>query len=91
MFVACYSIIFAFVIIFAYTPVDAYWHLFDASWRLQNELKSFNEGAVIVSVSVIGTLQDFFICALPIILVWNLQISKRQRAALMGIFGIGVL
>ncbi|KAF2177469.1 hypothetical protein K469DRAFT_603311 [Zopfia rhizophila CBS 207.26] len=89
--VVCYSVIFAFVITFSYTPVEAYWHLFDVSWRLRNELKGFNEGAVIVSVGVIGTLQDFFICALPIILVWNLQIPRRQKAALIGIFGMGLL
>lgn len=89
--VVCYSVIFTFIIIFSYTPVEGYWHLFDTSWRLSNKLKSLNEGALIVSVTVIGTLQDLFICALPIILVWNLQVPGRQKAALMGIFGVGLL
>lgn len=89
--VICYSIIFTFIIIFSYSPVEAYWHLFDPRWRLHNELKSLNEGAIIVSVAVIGTLQDLFICALPIFLVWNLQMPIRQKAALIGIFGMGIL
>ncbi|KAH7357490.1 hypothetical protein BKA66DRAFT_500989, partial [Pyrenochaeta sp. MPI-SDFR-AT-0127] len=89
--VVCYSVIFSFIIIFSYTPVKGYWHLFDTSWRLQNELKSLNEGAVIVAVAVIGTLQDLFICALPMILVWNLQVPTRQKAALIGIFGVGLV
>lgn len=91
MFVVCSAIIFTFVIIFSYSPVEGYWHLHDPSWRLQNELRGLDEAAVIVAVTVIGTFQDLLICALPIILVWNLQIERRQKAALIGIFGLGLV
>ncbi|KAJ4359917.1 uncharacterized protein N0V89_000476 [Didymosphaeria variabile] len=79
------------LVIFSCSPVEGYWHYFDISWRLTHELKCHNEGAQIVTVVVISTLQDFFLCTLPIVLIWNLQISKRQKAGLCGIFGLGLL
>lgn len=90
-FVAAYGITFTFVIIFSCSPVVGYWRYFDIIWRLENELHCHNEGAEIVSVVVISTLQDFFICALPIFLVWNLHIPKRQKVALIALFGMGLL
>ncbi|KAF2651697.1 hypothetical protein K491DRAFT_84074 [Lophiostoma macrostomum CBS 122681] len=91
IFVVVYMFVFIFVIVFSCSPVEGYWHLFDIAWRLQHEVKCHNEGAEIVSVVVVSTLQDFFICALPIFLVWNLQIPRRQKAALIGIFGMGLV
>ncbi|KAF2466473.1 uncharacterized protein BDR25DRAFT_269074, partial [Lindgomyces ingoldianus] len=91
VFVVCYCIIFVFIIVFSCSPIEAYWHLFDLAWRLSHELKCHNEAVEIISVVVISTLQDLFICALPIFLVWNLQISRRQKAALIGIFALGLL
>jgi hypothetical protein len=89
--VICYAIALSIAVTFTCTPVEGYWMLFDFQWRLKNEVTCRNEGALVVSVVVISTLQDLVICALPILLVWNLQISKRQRAGLMGIFGLGLL
>lgn len=91
VFVVCSATIFTFVIIFSYSPVEGYWHLHDPSWMLHNTLSSLDEAAAIVAVTVIGTFQDLLICALPIILVWNLQIERRQKAALIGIFGLGLM
>ncbi|KAF2120322.1 hypothetical protein BDV96DRAFT_567058 [Lophiotrema nucula] len=91
LFVIAYCITFVFVIIFSCTPVSGYWHLFDLKWRLTHELKCHNEGAEIVAVVVISTALDFLICALPVVLVWNLQIPRRQKAALIGIFGLGLV
>ncbi|KAH7067848.1 hypothetical protein FB567DRAFT_411952, partial [Paraphoma chrysanthemicola] len=90
-FVLSSAILFTFLIIFSYSPTEGYWHLYDSPWRRLNELKSLNEAAIIVSVTVIGTLQDLLICALPMTLVWNLQIGRRQKAALIAIFGVGLI
>ncbi|KAH7128806.1 hypothetical protein B0J11DRAFT_279797 [Dendryphion nanum] len=91
IFVICYCIGFTLAITFTCSPVAGYWRFFDVAWRLQNEMKCRNEGAIIVTVVVVSTVQDFVICALPVFLVWNLQISKRQKVALIGIFGLGLL
>lgn len=89
--VIIYYVVFTFVILFTCTPVEGFWHLYDIAWRTQNELHCRDEGIIIVTIVVISTLQDFIICALPVVLVWNLQIPKRQKLALMALFGMGVL
>ncbi|PVH95561.1 hypothetical protein DM02DRAFT_617820 [Periconia macrospinosa] len=89
--VVAYFITFTFVITFTCTPVEGFWHLYDLVWRTQHELHCHDEGVIIVVIVVISTLQDFVICALPIFLVWNLQIPKRQKTALIALFGMGVI
>ncbi|KAF2728610.1 hypothetical protein EJ04DRAFT_449022 [Polyplosphaeria fusca] len=89
-FVVAYAFVFIFVIIFSCTPIEGYWHLFDVSWRLTHDLHCHNEAAEIVAVVVISTLQDFFLVCLPIFLVWNLRVPRRQKAALIGIFALGL-
>ncbi|KAL5433010.1 hypothetical protein PMIN07_011401 [Paraphaeosphaeria minitans] len=90
-FVIVYFFAFSLSIIFTCSPIEGFWHYFDINWRLSHQLKCNDEGALIVVVVVISTLQDFFLCALPVILIWNLQISRRRKAALCGIFGLGLL
>lgn len=90
-FVVAYFVAFTGAIIFTCSPVQGYWRMFDLMWRLENEMKCHNEGATIVAVVVVSTIQDLFICALPIFLVWNLQIPKRQKAALIALFALGLL
>ncbi|KAF2827810.1 hypothetical protein CC86DRAFT_264124, partial [Ophiobolus disseminans] len=86
-----YGVIFTFLILFTCTPVVGYFHLFDKAWRAKNELSCRNEGAIVVACAIISTLQDLVICLLPVFLVWNLKMSKRQKAALCGIFGLGMV
>jgi hypothetical protein len=85
------STIFVFLIIFACSPVVGFFHLFDLSWRIKNEVTCLDEGAIIVACAIVGTIQDLFVCLLPILLVWNLKMSKRQKVALCGIFAVGLL
>jgi hypothetical protein len=91
VFCMLYSIIFAILIIFTCTPVVGFFHLFDIIWRVHNELSCRDEGAIVVACAIIGTIQDLFICLLPVLLIWNLKMARRQKAALFGIFGIGLI
>ncbi|KAI4643672.1 hypothetical protein J4E93_006684 [Alternaria ventricosa] len=90
-FCIVYGIAFTIAIVFTCTPVIGFFRLFDISWRLQNELTCRNEGALIVACAVISLFQDFIICLLPVLLIWNLQISKRQKVGLCAIFGVGLI
>lgn len=89
--VIVYCIVFVFTFIFTCAPVEGYWRMFDIGWRLTHEMKCHDEGITIVAAVIISTVSDFLICMLPIFLVWNLQIPKRQKAALIGIFGMGIV
>ncbi|KAF2443184.1 hypothetical protein P171DRAFT_496523 [Karstenula rhodostoma CBS 690.94] len=90
-FVIAYFFAFSLAIIFSCSPIEGYWYYYDITWRVTHELKCNDEGALTVSAVVIGTLLDFYLCALPVLLIWNVKISKRQKAALCGIFGFGLL
>ncbi|KAH7066807.1 hypothetical protein BKA63DRAFT_425286 [Paraphoma chrysanthemicola] len=91
VFCIIYGILFTVLIIFTYSPVVGYFHLFDPSWRLQNKLTYLNEGAIVVACAIISTVQDLIICLLPVFLVWNLRMGKRQKAGLCAIFAIGLV
>jgi hypothetical protein len=91
IFCILYGITFILVIAFTCTPANGFFRIFDIYWRVQNELTCRNEGAIIVAVASISTVQDFIICLLPIFLIWNVQIPKTQKFALCGIFGLGLV
>lgn len=88
---ALHGLIFTFVILFSYSPMEGFWHLFDVPWRLQNRMTSLDEGAIIIAATVLGTFHDVIVCALPIMLVWNLRMPRRQKIGLVCIFSAGVL
>jgi hypothetical protein len=90
-FCATYAITFIFLIAFTCSPAIGFYRIFDISWRFQNELTCHDEGAIIVAVAAISTVQDLVICLLPVFLIWNLQIARRQKLALCGIFGMGLM
>lgn len=86
-----YGILFTFLIIFTCTPVVGFFHIFDVAWLIKNPVHCRDEGAIIVACAVISSVQDLIICVLPMALVWQLQISSRQKIALCGIFGMGMV
>lgn len=90
-FCILYCIVFVLLIAFTCTPAVGFFHLFDVPWRIQNKLYCRDEGAIIIAATTISTVQDFIICLLPIFLIWNIQISKRQKLALCGLFGMGTM
>lgn len=91
VFCIIYGVLFTLLIAFTCSPVVGYFHVVDTMWRLHNELSCRDEGAIIVSCAAISTVQDLIICMLPIFLIWNLRIQKRQKIALCGIFMIGLV
>lgn len=91
VFCAVYGITFVFLIAFTCHPTHGFFYMFDLTWRTQHELTCRDEGAIIVAVAAISTVQDFVIALLPVFLIWKLQIPKTQKLALCGIFGLGLM
>lgn len=50
-----------------------------------------DEGIVLVTATSVSTVQDLIISFLPVFLIRNLQMPRRQKLALGGIFGLGLL
>ncbi|KAK7702658.1 hypothetical protein SLS57_011269 [Botryosphaeria dothidea] len=91
-FVFAYMITFELTLFFGCTPIHAYWMQVDFHWYLANKSKfhCMDEGADYMAASVISVVQDFLACCLPIMIMWTLQIPKRQKIALGGVFGVGL-
>lgn len=91
VFCILYGVLFTLLIIFICSPVEGFFYIFDVAWRQNNKLSCHDEGAIVVACAAISTVQDLVICMLPVILIWNLQIGKRQKIALCAIFGMGLV
>ena len=76
-----------FSVVFKCKPIRAAW-AFDP-----NELseKCINSNAYLIATSVINVILDFWILALPLSIVWALQMTRKLKASLSGIFLLGAL
>ncbi|KAL5114257.1 hypothetical protein ACEQ8H_007866 [Pleosporales sp. CAS-2024a] len=90
-FCVVYAIIYALLLIFDCNPVVATFHIFDIVWLSRHEFTCHDEGAIVVSCAILGTIQDLIIYLLPIFLVWNLKMAKKTKIAVCGIFAIGLV
>ena len=50
-----------------------------------------NVNAYLIATSVINVILDFWILALPLSVVWMLQMSRKSKVSLSGIFLLGAL
>lgn len=89
-FIVAYTIALTLAPILGCQPVSAFWDQVNINLRLQGyKFHCFDEGADLLAASIISAAQDLLTAILPTFLYWNLQISKRQKIALFGIFAIG--
>jgi hypothetical protein len=75
-------------------PFEAIWMQWDLTYVYTNAYKFHcRKIAVMVAVGrlcgILSVLTDFYSLLLPTILLFRLQMSRRQRWALMCIFGVG--
>ena len=92
-FVVAYCIVYFVLAFFHCRPLNAYWNQGNVYWRLAHpdDWYCTDEGAMVVSACVISMVQDFVACLLPMALFARLRISRKQKLALAGIFGVGFL
>jgi hypothetical protein len=90
--ILAYTLIMFSLLVGTCTPVDAFWRKFDPAYmehyhctgpRAQTKVSQLTG-----SLSVIT---DFYSVLLPALLVFRMTIPRRQRIALMLVFGLGVL
>lgn len=90
-FVVAYGVTSVPLLLLTCRPISAFWNLVDPIWALSHKFTCTDEAAEILVAAMISILQDIIALALPIMLVWNLQLPKRQKVAVVGIFGVGLL
>ncbi|KAK7186798.1 hypothetical protein DPSP01_001148 [Paraphaeosphaeria sporulosa] len=82
--VVCYTIWTEMVSIFACVPVRAF-------WTKETGAKCINQFATWFTNAAINILTDFALIILPIPVIRNLNLARRQKQALIGIFAVGGL
>lgn len=85
--VAAWCIITIFLAIFHCMPIYYAWT--PNLGEIKSHCSDIN--AYLVSTSVVNVLFDFWILALPLSVVWRLQLSRRRKMGLSGIFMLGLL
>lgn len=91
--VVVYFLYFFTALIFTCNPVETFWKQVDPAWFAQHKgkFKCHGEASNLIASAVVSVVHDFVACGLPAILLWKLQISKNQKLALGGLFGLGLL
>ncbi|KAE9970252.1 hypothetical protein EG327_010349 [Venturia inaequalis] len=91
-FVIVYFITFSTDILLMCTPPSSFWLQSDSAWLKvhENDFHCQDEGVVLVISATISAFQDVLACCLPMVLLWKLQIPKRQKYALGAIFSAGI-
>lgn len=59
------------------------------AWDTQVPGTCFNQVALYLSNAALNIVQDVLIYFLPIKMLWNIQLPRKQRIALMAVFAIG--
>jgi hypothetical protein len=89
VFVALYGTVFTFTLVFTCSPASAFWNSFDH--REKFDFKCRDESAELLAAASISIIQDVIACVLPVMLLWNLRLPRRQKLAVYTIFGLGLL
>lgn len=81
----CYYVPALFIKIFFCRPISAYWLGTSAGGQCLDQRK------VIIADSVISIAGDLWILALPVPLIWSLQMTWAKKMRVIGILGAGGL
>ncbi|KAF2843411.1 hypothetical protein M501DRAFT_903162, partial [Patellaria atrata CBS 101060] len=90
-FIIAYVITFLFVRSFGCKPISAFWYRQIPQWRATHEFSCLDDAAVYFTAGSISVVQDILAVILPMILVWKLQMTRRQKIAVGIIFSLGIV
>lgn len=82
--VVAWGISILFAGIFQANPISAIWH-----WKEPHTQVDYIK--YVMGTAIPNVVTDFVILGLPISMVWQLQLSKRRKGALCGVFLLGTL
>ncbi|GME23723.1 Integral membrane protein [Neofusicoccum parvum] len=88
-FVIAYAFVFTLMLFVDCRPFDAFWNKLNPQWALAHNYTCFNEGADFIASAVVSVIQDAAVCILPLLVVRRLQMPRKQKLALAGLFGVG--
>jgi len=80
--------VFVFIGIFQCKPLSYFWERFDPSKKGMCILPEFG-GAAFLSIAVVATAIDLSLGVLPILIVKDLQMARREKISVGCILGLG--
>lgn len=82
---ASYGIAFATASLAACRPFEYNWN------RTIENGTCIDTSRFYTAQTIIGVVFDFIVVALPMPMLWGLQMKIRKKVALTGVFGVGIL
>lgn len=89
-----YMVSFCLVLLLLCTPISAYWKSFDPFWVLTHSSTSWKCGKENIELPLSGVFSvigDFYSALLPILVIFNLNLSQRQKLSLYALFSMAFL
>jgi hypothetical protein len=72
-------------------PLHSFWDSFSLTWVATHDYSCAGENAALPASSAFSVLGDFYSTVLPLILVYHLDLPKRQKVALYILFAMGFM
>lgn len=88
-FTACWTLAFIIALFLNCRPFEAYWKAFDFTWHKEFTCTDTSVINALSGVFAVGS--DLYAVLLPYCITWKLQMPRRQKLALHGIFSIGLV
>lgn len=86
-----YMVAFFMTLLLICDPAYAYWESFDPIWASTHKFRCRTEGLSLPVSGGLSVIGDIYSTLLPFFLVYNLDLPRRQKFALYGLFALGFL
>lgn len=86
-----YMLAFFMTLLLICDPVYAYWQSFDPIWASTHKFRCNTEGTSLPASAGLSVLGDLYSTLLPVFLIYYLDLPRKQKFALYGLFALGFL
>ncbi|OCT49943.1 integral membrane protein [Cladophialophora carrionii] len=86
-----YFVSFGLTLLLLCRPLHAYWDSFNPVWAATHHFHCASENAALPASSAFSVAGDFYSTLLPLILVYYLELPRRQKFALYALFALGFM
>jgi hypothetical protein len=86
-----YFLSFGLTLLLLCRPLHAYWDSFSPVWAASHRFHCASENAALPASSAFSVAGDFYSTLLPLILVYYLELPRRQKFALYALFALGFM
>ena len=87
-----YAVAFCLTLALLCRPTDAYWNQFSPQWLAAGyQFHCAREEKSLLASAALSVVGDFYSTALPLLLVWHLNLAFRKKLALYALFALGFM